>query len=145
MPASLQRKKSLKNNGYQTKFTRHPVAAENEHNFMCLLPFVTRNDQIAETFLQLTTGMSMAIKYMYVMNECMHASIYPSIHLSIYRSTGLPIYRSICLFVCLSVSLCLSVCLSVCLSLSLYLSIHLSISLPLSLYLSIFQSIHLSI
>jgi len=165
----LTTKKSPKNNRYQTRFTRHPVAAENEHNFMCLMPFVTWVDKGWSNCWNIfaTHHRDVHGHQIYVcnecMNECMCACIYPSIHLfiyqSIYRSTDLPIYLSVCLFVCLSFSLSLYLSIYIFIYLYFYLSIHRSIffffslslslspplSIYLSIYLSIFQSINLSI
>ena len=163
----LTTKKSPKNNRYQTRFTRHPVAAENEHNFMCLMPFVTWVDKGWSNCWNIfaTHHRDVHGHQIYVMNEwmhewmnaCMHAwmheCIHPSIHPSIYLSIDLPVYRStdlsICLSVCLSFSpsLYLSIYIFIYLShRSIFFSLSLSLSpLYLSIYQSIFQSINLSI
>ena len=143
----LTTKKSPKNNRYQTRFTRHPVAAENEHNFMCLMPFVTWVDKGWSNCWNIfaTHHRDVHGHQIYVMNEwmhawmnaCMHECIHPSIYLFINRSTDLPIYLSVCL------SLHLYIYLSI--FLSIYPSINQSFSLSLSLYLSICQSIFQSI
>ena len=127
-------KKSPKNNRYQTRFTRHPVAAENEHNFMCLMPFVTWVDKGWSNCWNIfaTHHRDVHGHQIYVMNEwmnaCMHECIHPSIHLFIYQS----IYRSICLSVFLSISISIYLYFY----LFIHRSINLSLPLPPSTYLS---------
>ena len=82
----LTTKKYPKNNGHQTRFTRHPVAVENEHNFMCLLPFVTWMDkEWSNCWNNLATHHTDVHGHqIYVCNVCMYVSIYLSTYLSIY-------------------------------------------------------------
>ena len=147
----LTTKKYPKNNRYQTRFTRHPVAAENEHNFMCLMPFVTWVDKgwsncwnIFATHHRDVHGHQIYVMNEWMnecMNECMHAWMHPSIYLSI----DLPVYRSTDLSVCLSFSPSLYLSIYIFIYLSIDQSIFLSLSLPLSIYLPVYFSINQSI